>query len=39
VGDDDRAKVLVERPGEGLRAKVEKAVRRCPRQAIVIVEE
>ena len=25
--------------GEDLRAKVEKAVRRCPRQAIVIIEE
>ncbi len=34
VGDDDRARLLVERPSEELRAKVEEAVRRCPRQAI-----
>ncbi len=39
VGDDDRAKLLVERPGEDLRAKVEKAVRRCPRQAITVIED
>jgi ferredoxin len=38
VGDDDRAKVLIDHPGEELRAKVEKAVRRCPRQAISVVE-
>jgi len=38
VGDDDRAKVLIEHPGQELRAKVDKAVRRCPRQAITIVE-
>ena len=36
VGDDDRARLLVERPPESLRAKVETAVRRCPRQAIAI---
>jgi ferredoxin len=34
LGDDDRAWVLVEYPGGGLRPKVESAVRRCPRQAI-----
>ena len=38
LGDDDKAQVLIERPGEGLRAKVETAVRRCPRQAIRLVE-
>ena len=38
VGDDDRARVLVERPAESLRARVELAVRRCPRQAIAIVD-
>ncbi len=38
VGDDDRARVLLERPSEALRAKVELAVRRCPRQAIRLVE-
>ncbi len=39
VGDDDRAHVLVEQPGEDLRAKVERAVRLCPRQAIRIEED
>jgi len=38
VGEDDRAKILIEHPGEELRGKVEKAVRRCPRQAITLVE-
>jgi ferredoxin len=28
-----------EHPGEALRAKVEEAVRRCPRQAISIQED
>jgi ferredoxin len=39
VRDDDRAHVLIERPGEELRAKVERAVRLCPRQAISIIED
>jgi ferredoxin len=39
VRDDDRAHLLVERPGEELRAKVETAVRRCPRQALSIVKD
>jgi ferredoxin len=34
LGDDDQARVLLERPDETLRAKVDAAVRRCPRQAI-----
>jgi ferredoxin len=34
VGDDDQARVLLDHPDEALRAKVETAVRRCPRQAI-----
>ena len=38
LGEDDQAKVLVERPAESLRPKVEAAVRGCPRQAIRIVE-
>lgn len=38
VGDDDRARLLLEQPGEDLRAKVEAAVRRCPRQALAIAE-
>jgi ferredoxin len=39
VRDDDRAHVLIERPGEDLRAKVERAARLCPRQAITVDEE
>ena len=39
VRDDDNLYVLDETPGEELRAKVEEAVRRCPKQAITIVEE
>ena len=34
VQDDDKAHLKIENPGEELRAKVETAVRRCPRQAI-----
>lgn len=39
VRDDDKSYVLIERPGAALRAKVEQAVRICPRQAISIVED
>jgi len=39
VGDDDQARVLVERPGEELRAKIVEAVRRCPRQALSIADD
>lgn len=39
VGDDDQARLFVERPPDALRAKVEAAVRRCPRQALSIAEE
>ena len=40
VDDDaDLAHVLEERPGEELRAAVERAARVCPRQAITITEE
>jgi ferredoxin len=38
VRDDDNLYVLDETPGEELRAKVEEAVRRCPKQAITIAE-
>jgi ferredoxin len=38
VGEDDQVRVLVDQPGEALRAKVEAAVRRCPRQALTLVE-
>jgi ferredoxin len=36
VDDDDFLHILIEEPGEHLRAKVEEAVRLCPRQAISI---
>lgn len=36
VGDDDRAALLDKNPSEDLRAKVEAAVRRCPRQALTL---
>jgi ferredoxin len=38
VRDDDFLYVLVENPPEELRAKVEQAVRACPKQAITIEE-
>jgi ferredoxin len=36
VRDDDFLYVLQEEPGEELRAKVEEAARRCPKQAITV---
>ena len=39
VGDDDQAQVLVEDPGESLRANIEAAVARCPRQALTLRED
>lgn len=36
VGDDDLARVKMEPVPETLRAKVETAVRRCPRQALTL---
>jgi ferredoxin len=39
VEDDDTLTILVERPPERLRSKVEEAVRLCPRQAISIRED
>lgn len=38
VGDDDQLHLKLERPPETLRARVEEAVRRCPKQALSIVE-
>ncbi len=38
VRDDDFLYVLQEQPPEELRARVEEAVRQCPKQAISIVE-
>ena len=39
VDDDDRARLLIERPPDALRARVEIAVRRCPRQAITLRDD
>ncbi len=38
VRDDDFLYVLQENPPEDMRAKIEEAVRRCPKQAISIEE-
>ena len=38
IGDDGELRVLNETPPEGLRAKVDKAVRECPTGAISIEE-
>jgi ferredoxin len=38
VRDDDLLYVLDQEPGEGLRAKVEQAVRSCPKAALSITE-
>jgi ferredoxin len=39
LNDDGLSVVLLEHPGEELRAKVEAAVRLCPRQAILLTED
>ncbi len=39
LGDDDQVRVLAEHPDEALRAKVDRAVRRCPRNALTLVED
>ena len=39
VRDDDKSYVLMERPREALRPKVQQAAKLCPRQAISIVDE
>lgn len=38
VGDDDLAQVKMDPIDEALRAKVDLAVRRCPRQALTLVD-
>lgn len=38
VRDDDFLYILDETPGEDLRAKVNEAVQRCPKQAISLAE-
>jgi ferredoxin len=37
--DDGQSHVLLAHPGEELRARVERAARRCPRQAITLAED
>jgi ferredoxin len=39
LGEDDQARVLIERPPDDMRAQVDEAVRRCPRQAIRLVPD
>jgi ferredoxin len=39
VRDDDRLYLKTERPPEALRVPVDEAVRRCPKQALSIVED
>jgi len=39
VGEDDCVRLLIKDPPEDLHAKVEAAVKRCPRQALAIAEE
>jgi ferredoxin len=38
VRDDDRLYLKTDRPAEALRAKVEEAARRCPKQALSLTE-
>ena len=38
IGEDGQLHVLIETPPDGLRAKVDKAVRECPTGAISIEE-
>ena len=38
LGDDDRLRILLERPSAALRERVELAVRRCPEQALSLGE-
>lgn len=39
VRDDDRLYILAERPPDALRARVAEAVRRCPKQALSLVDD
>ncbi len=39
VDDHDQLHVLIERPGPELRARVEKAIRACPRDALSLADE
>jgi ferredoxin len=39
VRDDDRLYLKTERPAETSRARVEEAVRRCPKQALSLADD
>jgi len=39
LGDDDVARVLIEDAPDSLRVRIEEAVRRCPRQALLLQED
>jgi ferredoxin len=39
IREDDNLYLLQETPGEDLRAKVQEAVFRCPKQALKVVDE
>jgi ferredoxin len=39
VGDDDKSRVLIGNPPEGMREKIKLAARLCPRQAITISDD
>jgi ferredoxin len=39
LDDDDRLRLLQERPEEALRERLEHAVRRCPKQALTLVDD
>jgi len=39
LDDDDRLRLKQEHPGEALRSRLAEAVRRCPKQALALVDE
>ena len=39
LDDDDRLRLKQEHPDEALRSRLAEAVRRCPKQALAIVDE
>ncbi len=39
LDDDDRLRLKGEHPGEALRSRLAEAVRRCPKQALTLVDE
>ena len=36
LGDDDQVRILIDDPDESLRAKADRAVRHCPRNALTL---